>query len=71
MMSCSSCVRTQYDVVLYLPQGPPSGATRPRDCEMDTSRLETMGIGQRTPVAEALAVVLRSAGAIAGATESA
>ena len=45
--------------------GPPAGAPRPRDCTMDTTRLEALGIGQRTPVASALATVLREAGVLA------
>lgn len=37
---------------------PPSGAPRPRDCHLDTSRLESLGIGQRTPFRTAITRVL-------------
>lgn len=38
---------------------PPTGAPRPRDCQLDCSDLERLGIGQRTPFAVGIAKVLR------------
>ena len=37
---------------------PPAGAPRPKDCHLDTSDLERLGIGQRTPFATALPAIL-------------
>ncbi|MGN6666991.1 MAG: dTDP-4-dehydrorhamnose reductase family protein, partial [Trinickia sp.] len=38
---------------------------RPRDCHLDSSRLEALGIGRRTPFDVAIADVLRAAPALA------
>ena len=38
---------------------PPSGAPRPKDCHLDCSDLESLGIGQRTPFAHAMAKILQ------------
>ncbi len=37
---------------------PPPGAPRPKDCHLDSSALERLGIGQRTPFATALPAIL-------------
>jgi dTDP-4-dehydrorhamnose reductase len=37
---------------------PPAGAPRPKDCHLDSSALESLGIGQRTPFAGALPAIL-------------
>ncbi len=37
---------------------PPAGAPRPKDCHLDASALESLGIGQRTPFASALPAIL-------------
>ena len=37
---------------------PPKGAPRPKDAHLDTSDLERLGIGQRTPFASALPAIL-------------
>lgn len=37
---------------------PPTGAPRPKDCHLDSSDLERLGIGQRTPFATALPALL-------------
>lgn len=37
---------------------PPSGAPRPKDCHLDTTDLEQLGIGQATPFAAAIGRVL-------------
>jgi len=37
---------------------PPAGAPRPKDCHLDSSALEALGIGQRTPFASALPAIL-------------
>ena len=37
---------------------PPNGAPRPKDCHLDCSDLERLGIGQRTPFAAALPALL-------------
>lgn len=37
---------------------PPSGAPRPQDCRLDTSRLTAMGIGHETPIRKALQLTL-------------
>ena len=37
---------------------PPSGAPRPKDAHLDTSELESLGIGQRTAFRSALAAIL-------------
>jgi dTDP-4-dehydrorhamnose reductase len=47
--------------------GPPPGAPRPRDCRLDCSALEALGIGRRTPFRQALMVSLRSLGMAPGA----
>jgi dTDP-4-dehydrorhamnose reductase len=39
----------------------PGGAPRPRDCHLDRSKLEALGIGQETDLREALAAVLTAA----------
>ena len=41
---------------------PAAGTPRPRDCHLDTSRLQALGIGQHTPVAKALRIVLEGLG---------
>lgn len=47
-------------------QAPHTDATpRPRDCHLDASRLEALGIGRRTPFDTAIAEVLRTAPALA------
>jgi dTDP-4-dehydrorhamnose reductase len=38
---------------------PPAGAPRPKDCHLDASDLERLGIGQRTPFASALPAILK------------
>jgi dTDP-4-dehydrorhamnose reductase len=43
---------------------PPLGAPRPRDCLLDCSALETLGMGQRTPFAQALETALKSSNLI-------
>lgn len=62
---------TKYDIALHLaaalqikarliPQTTPTDSTpRPRDCHLDTSSLEKLGIGRRTPFETALRDVLR------------
>ncbi|MBQ7188093.1 MAG: SDR family oxidoreductase [Kiritimatiellae bacterium] len=40
---------------------PPSGATRPKDAHLDCSALEELGIGRRTPFAEAIQAILHPA----------
>jgi dTDP-4-dehydrorhamnose reductase len=37
---------------------PPAGAPRPKDCHLDSSALESLDIGQRTPFAGALPAIL-------------
>jgi dTDP-4-dehydrorhamnose reductase len=37
---------------------PPAGAPRPKNAHLDTSDLERLGIGQRTPFASALPAIL-------------
>ncbi len=38
---------------------PPAGAPRPRNCHLDTERLDRLGIGRHTPFADAIAGILR------------
>jgi S-adenosylmethionine synthetase len=38
---------------------PPSGAPRPKDCHLDCSDLERLGIGQRTPFVPAITKILQ------------
>jgi dTDP-4-dehydrorhamnose reductase len=62
---------TKYDMALaYAPllgfdparlvpdAAPPTGAPRPKDCHLDSSALERLGIGQRTPFADAFPAIL-------------
>jgi dTDP-4-dehydrorhamnose reductase len=37
---------------------PPAGAPRPKNCHLDSERLERLGLGQRTPFAVAIAPIL-------------
>ena len=37
---------------------PPAGAPRPKNAHLDSSALERLGIGQRTPFADALPAIL-------------
>ncbi len=37
---------------------PPAGAPRPKDCHLDSSRLEQLGIGRRTPFAQTIPAIL-------------
>jgi dTDP-4-dehydrorhamnose reductase len=37
---------------------PPSGAPRPKDAHLDSTDLERLGIGRRTPFASAVAAIL-------------
>lgn len=38
----------------------PSGAPRPKDCHLDSSALEELGIGHRTPFAQAIEIALEA-----------
>jgi dTDP-4-dehydrorhamnose reductase len=38
---------------------PPAGAPRPRDCQLDVSKLENLGLGRHTPFREALEISFR------------
>jgi hypothetical protein len=48
------------DRALKSGSNPPAGAPRPRDCELDCSGLEAIGLGQRTPFRKALESALPS-----------
>jgi S-adenosylmethionine synthetase len=45
--------------VLVPDDRPPGGAPRPRDCHLDCSELERLGIGQRTPFVPAITRILQ------------
>jgi hypothetical protein len=41
---------------------PSAGAPRPRNCELDISRTEALGVGRQTPLREGLGECLGGAG---------
>lgn len=48
-----------FDPARLLPDtAPPSGAPRPKDAHLDSADLERLGLGQRTPFADALPAIL-------------
>ncbi|MEI7900273.1 MAG: SDR family oxidoreductase [bacterium] len=58
-MACVLARVLPFDPARLAPDStPPVGAPRPQDCHLDSSALETLGIGQRTPFASALPTLL-------------
>jgi dTDP-4-dehydrorhamnose reductase len=58
-MACAFARLLPFDVARLIPDNaPPTGAPRPKDCHLDSSALETLGIGQRTPFVSALPAIL-------------
>ena len=58
-MACAFAPLLSFDASrLVADPHPPAGAPRPKDCHLDSSSLETLGIGRRTPFAAALPAIL-------------
>ena len=58
-MACAFAPLLSFDASrLVADPHPPAGAPRPKDCHLDSSALETLGIGQRTPFASAISAIL-------------
>jgi dTDP-4-dehydrorhamnose reductase len=58
-MACVFARLLSFDSARLVPDNtPPAGAPRPKDCHLDSSALEALGIGQRTPFASALPAIL-------------
>jgi S-adenosylmethionine synthetase len=58
-MACAFAPLLPFDPAQLEPDAtPPAGAPRPKDCHLDSSALEALGIGQRTPFAAALPAIL-------------
>ena len=58
-IACLFARLLSFDPARLVPDNAPSaGAPRPKDCHLDTSKLEKLGIGQRTPFASTLPAIL-------------
>jgi dTDP-4-dehydrorhamnose reductase len=58
-MACVFARLLPFDPARLVPDNaPPAGAPRPKDCHLDSSALESLGIGRRTPFASALPAIL-------------
>jgi len=58
-MACAFAPLLSFDAARLVPDNaPPAGAPRPKDCHLDSSALEALGIGRRMPFASALPAIL-------------
>ena len=58
-MACAFAPLLSFDTARLVPDNaPPAGAPRPKDCHLDSSALEALGIGRRTPFASTLPAIL-------------
>jgi len=58
-MACVFARLLSFDPGRLVPGGPsPGSAPRPKDCHLDSSELEALNIGRRTPFASAIPAIL-------------